>query len=498
MAVFLLAAGTLWHVESRTGYSWSLTKFLVWGTKYEEWRVYEPARPWDGASELTGAAKASADELFRKTNIWRVRLRFDADAWDALAAQRFSPMANYWTSNRMILIRNPEAARSGLMGVMGYEYDWTRADLDFAGARFGNIGIRKKGNMASLLKKCPFKIDLNRNVKGQKLAGLDELTFNNLAWDFSCVGEALAYEFFRDCGVPAPRTAYAWLSVSVKNGAEEKPFGLYLMLEPVDGQFVKSRFASKDVPLFKPVTYSLFDYLGEDWSAYAGIYDLKTEASAAQKRRIIDFAKLLTSGSDAEFAAHAGEFLDFDAFARFLAGEVLISNYDSILALGQNFYMYLDPRSNKFGFIPWDLDASWGNFWIGSRDELASASLWHPWAGENRLLERLMKLEDFRRIYRSHLADFSSRLFAPERLREKANELAGVLRGAVAAESSFRLEKFEQTVGLKPVRKMPGETRRGIRGPARPFMDFIEARAQSVREQLKDESKGTLIKPPKL
>jgi spore coat protein CotH len=57
---------------------------------------------------------------------------------------------------------------------------------------------------------------------------------------------------------------------------------------------------------------------------------------------------------------------------------VLLPNYDGILALGKNFYMYLDPHSNKFGFIPWDLDAAWGMFWIASTEEQEQASTWHP------------------------------------------------------------------------------------------------------------------------
>jgi spore coat protein CotH len=28
--------------------------------------------------------------------------------------------------------------------------------------------------------------------------------------------------------------------------------------------------------------------------------------------------------------------------------------------------MYLDAHSNKFGFVPWDLDAAWGKFWLGT------------------------------------------------------------------------------------------------------------------------------------
>jgi spore coat protein CotH len=268
------------------------------------------------------------------------------------------------------------------------------------------------------------------------------------------------------------------------------------MLEPIDEHFAADRFGRKDVPIFKPVTYSLFEDLGDDWSAYEKIYDLKTKATPEQRRRIIDFARLLTSASDEEFASRAGEFLDMDATARFLAGEVLLSSYDSILALCQNFYMYLDPRSNRLGFIPWDLDSAWGDFWLGTREELANASISHPWVGQNRLFERLMELGDFRQKYRSHLEDFLDRIFVPARLHKKMDELATVLRDPIASESSFRLQKFEQTVGLKPVQRMPGETRQGLRARAYPFMRFIESRAQSVRAQLDGKSPGHTVKLP--
>src|SRR5207237_1145254 len=97
----------------------------------------------------------------------------------------------------------------------------------------------------------------------------------------------------------------------------------------------------------KPVTYNLFEHLGDEWSAYAPIYDLKTKAMLAQRRRVIDFARLVSSATDAEFAARIGDFLDLDEFAWFLTDQVLLPNYDGILADGQNFYMYLDARSNK-------------------------------------------------------------------------------------------------------------------------------------------------------
>jgi spore coat protein CotH len=163
---------------------------------------------------------------------------------------------------------------------------------------------------------------------------------------------------------------------------DRKPLGLYLMVEPVDDEFAAERFGSSRTPVFKPVTYNLFEHLGDDWSAYAAIYDLKTKATPEQRQRVIEFSRLVSSATDVEFPERIGEFLDLDEFARFLAGEVLLSNYDSILTDGQNFYVYLDPRSNKFGFIPWDLDAAWGVFWIASKRELECASIWHPWVWE--------------------------------------------------------------------------------------------------------------------
>ena len=186
-----------------------------------------------------------------------------------------------------------------------------------------------------------------------------------------------------------------------------------------------------------------------------------------------------------------------DEFARFLAGEVLLPCYDGILAVGQNFYLYLDPRSNKFGFIPWDLDSAWGRFWIASKAEQEGSSIWHPWVGENRFIERVMAVEEFRRIYRAHLEDFLTRLFVPDRLHHRIDQLAALLREPVAAESAFRLNKFEQAVGLKPVKPSPGESPYGVNHPAHELKRFIGKRAESVRRQLEGKAKGMRVKLPK-
>jgi RNA polymerase sigma factor (sigma-70 family) len=498
-----ILGGIAWHVDSLTGHSRLISTFIVWSVRYNlitSPGLTEPARPWPthaATPRLDASAVRGAQDLYHTTNIWLAHLSFTREQWKALAPKSIGPMPNFVRPDGTWLLRNPKAARSGLLGVLGYEFDWTHAGFEFGGVPFANVAVRVKGNVGALCgPKQAYKVDLNRFAKGQKLAGLDELTFNNLFWDYSCLGEALGYEFFRDAGVPAPRTAYAWLSTSVAQRWDRKPWGLYLLLESVNQSFAAERFGSKLAPLFKPVTYDLFKHLGDDWSAYAGIYDVKTQATPEQQRRVIEFARLVSSASAAEFAARVGDFLDVDEFARFLAAEVLLSNYDSILANGQNFFMYLDPRSNKFGFIPWDLDSAWGEFWLGSKAELERASIWHPWVGENRFIERVMAVEEFRRVYRAHLEDFLARLFVPDRLARRIDELAAVLHDPVAANSAFRLDKFEQAVGLKPLKSSPGETSFRLDHPPHLIKRFVEARAKSVRRQLDGKSAGLIVKPP--
>ena len=505
LVVFLaavLAAGL--YVDSRSGSSRLLAWFIVWSVRHEGKSVpglAQAARPWptdQGRGNLDAASIRSARDLYQITNIWLAHLKFSSDQWKSIIPRDIGPLPNFVQRNGTILLRNPKAQRSGLAGVLGYDFDWVHAEVEFGGVPFSNVGARMKGNgtyLGSLYGwKRSFKVEFNRFVKAQKLGEVDEINFTNLIDDRSYLSDTLAYELFRDAGVPAPRTAYAWLRLSVAGQWDQKPLGLYVLIEPVGGAFAAERFGSKKVPVFKPVTYELFADLGGEWSAYAKIYDLKTKATAEQQRRVIDFARLVSHAPDPEFAERLETFLDLDEFAGFLAGEVFLSSYDSILSNGQNFYLYLDAKSDKFGFIPWDLDHAWGNFpFLGTARERERASIWHPWVGQNRFLERLMSVEKFRQIYRARLEDFSARLFVPTRLFQQIDEIAKVIRSPVAAESTFRLEKFELAVGDKAARHSPDGDPQGANRPVLPLKHFIENRARSVRRQLDGKSKGIIL-----
>jgi hypothetical protein len=500
LACVLAVLGLSFVYLAQHGY---LNDLFVWMGNHQMVKdmpeVLQPARPWPVSAQDFAYVKkelpASSSDLYQETNIWTVKLSFTDEQWDAVQPTRIAPVRNLFRDGRIIL-RNPKAKRSGLSGALGYEFNWAKADLEFAGKRFENVAARFRGNgtyVQSLYgPKQSFKVDLNKHQKKQSIAGVDELNFVNAIPDFSYVRDAMAQRVFREFGVIAPRTAYAYLSVAVEGKWKNRPLGLYCMIENIDKDFAEDRFGSKKVPIFKPVTYDLFQDLGREWNDYAQIYDLKTEATAEQFQRVIDFARFATESSNEDFAQRVGEYLDLEEFAGFVAGHALLSSYDGFFANGQNFYVYLDPRSNKFGFISWDQDHSWGEFgYIGTAEEREQASIWEPWVYDFHFLKKVMKVPAFRDAYKRKLEQALETFFTKEKLYPEIDGIAAAIRPAVAAESDFRLKRFEQSVSSEwlPREEYHGPAE-GPKAPVHQIKRFIENRIVSVREQLGGKSEG--------
>jgi spore coat protein CotH len=419
------------------------------------------------------------DDLFQITKVWTVDFVFTPEQWRGIAPRS----ANY----SGVRLQGPEGARNGLSAAAGIEFDWTHANLSIDGRKFNDIAVRYKGNgtfrQAQSTGKISFKIDLNKYVKGQKLAKLDKLNLANNIADPGWMNEELAYRLFRDAGVPAPRTSYARVYVTVTGESAREYWGLYSLVEDVDDIFALDRFGTKKGVLLKPVTTSLFHYLGDDWAKYRQTYDPKDDMSEEQIRRVIDFCKLVTSGSDEEFAAKLADYVDIDEFARFLAVTVWITDLDSILDNGQNFYVWLNPATQKFFFIAWDQDHSFGQFGRGgSTSTRRNFTIFHPFSGNNPFLQRVFSVPAFQDSYMAKLAEFSKTIFLPERIIDQVNEIAPVIRPAIGEESAARLQWFDRLVSDD-----------GGDAYTETIKSFVKARALSVADQLDGKSRGSTI-----
>ncbi len=381
-------------------------------------------------------------------------------------------------------LQGAQGKRNGLAAIMGLEFTQVHADVDFDGHPFANVALRYKGNGTFVESrtsvKRPLKVDLNKFVKGQKLAGVSTLNLHNNVTDAGMMNEVLAYSLYRDAGVPAPRTAYARVFVTVPGKHERRYFGLYSLVENIDKNFLTARGLDKDGAILKPSSTDLFAHLGDDWERYQQPYDPKTDLTEAQERRLIDFCRLVSKAGDAEFATRLGDFLDLDEFARYMAVSVWIGDYDSMLTTGQNFYMYLDPTTNRFQFIPWDKDHTFGSWIAGTPEDLQQHSILEPWEGHKRFLARTFKVDAFRDRYRTALKDFHEQHARPEQFEKRVAELAPAIRPAIQEELSGSLARFDTVVAGKP---LPGALF-GF-GPRPPtLLLFVKARAASVADQL--------------
>ncbi len=383
-----------------------------------------------------------------------------------------------------------DGKRNGLSAALGVEFEYVHADLEFEGHLLRDVGVRYKGNGTFMeardsLKRS-LKIDLNKFAKGRHLGGVTMLTLQNNVTDASLMNEVLAYRLYRDAGVPAPRTAYARLFVTVPGKYERKFIGLYSMTEAVDKHFAERQFGSKRGAIFKPVTPSLFTDLGADWAAYNQIYDPKGAVYDEQKKAVMDLSHFVTQADDAAFAAHVGDFIDLPEFARFMAVMVYLTDLDGILGPGQNLFLHLHPKSQQFQFIPWDQDHSWGQFERASQEQRDKLSILHPWQGENPFMERMFKLEAFKKLYLARLEEFSKTIFRPERIARQVDEIAAIIRPAVQEESESKLARFDQAVA--------GEILSGSGpfggGSIKPIKPFTKVRIESVLEQLAGKAQG--------
>jgi spore coat protein H len=439
-----------------------------------------------------GRAASSTPELFRTNNIANVHLEFTKSDYAALV-----PRGGGWFGSSggsaQSWLQGPDGKRNGFAATRGVQFSYVHGDVTVNGQTLRNVGVRYKGNgtyfEGAAKGKVSLKLDFAEYTKGQKLGTLKKLNLHNNITDASVMNEVLAFQLFRDAGVPAPRTSYARVYLTVQGQQQHAYAGLFSIVENPDEQFVAARGLPPTGAIFKPVASQLFADLGPDWKRYNQTYDPKTTLTESQKQRVIDFARLVSGGTDAQFAARVGEFLDLEETARYLAVVVFLSDLDGLLGPGQNYYLYLDPRTQKFSFIAWDQDHSFGQFFRGTQSAREQLSIHHPWIESSRFLERLFRVDAFKKPYLARLTEFSSTLFKPERFHRQVDELAAVIRPAVKEESDQRLLRFERAVaGEVP----PGDAGM-FHGANIPIKPFVKARSQSVIDQLAGRSNGQRI-----
>src|SRR5262245_41159053 len=282
--------------------------------------------------------ESSAKEVFSPTKVWTLHLEIPAREYEALQPSG-GGFGFGGPPPKKPAPKKPMSKRETERNLFGTEFPWAQASLTAEGKTWEKIGVRYAGEItyfasAQRLKR-PMKIAFDK-FGGKPFHGLAALDLHAMPMDPAKGREVLAYSVFRGAGVPAPRTAFAEVTLTVPGKYDEEYLGLYVLVESVDRKFLVDRFGADNGVLMKPFQVRSVDAFGDDWERWKAAYRPQSEPTKEQIARIMAFAKLVNQAKDDEFTKEIANYLDVDTFLRFLAANTLTSNLEGGLALRHN------------------------------------------------------------------------------------------------------------------------------------------------------------------
>lgn len=241
------------------------------------------------------------------------------------------------------------------------EFVFTR---DAVSDTVSNIGFRIRGNTSRASQKKSFKVSFDTFVDGREYLGLDKMNINGEHNDPSIIRSKLSWDTFAALGVKAPRSNHVKLYIN------QEYYGLYMNVEHIDNEFVEDRFGTDAGNLYKSLYPSDLTYLGEDPDDYKKelhgrrIYELKTNEETDDYTDLANFIKFLSQSSDEDFENQIRDYINVDGVLRVMAVDMLTGMWDDYMFNKNNFYLYHNPNSEVFEFIPFDYDNTFGIDWF--------------------------------------------------------------------------------------------------------------------------------------
>ena len=346
-------------------------------------------------SQVVEPAAAQSDptaSMYDPTRVISIAINMDVDHWNQLRAQERTFVSLFGGDCLAQPFNSP--------------FSWFPAQLTIDGQLRNNIGVRKKGFLGSLDRVKPaLKIDMSQFQANDPVYGLKKLALNNAKQDPSLIRQCVGYQLFARAGVPAPRCNFAQISVNGQN------LGAYVNVEEVRKPLLGRSFSDTSGNLYEG-TFSDFH------PALINTFEMQSNEDTNDGSDIRAVMNAL-SVNDAHLLKALGAIVDLDAFVTFWAMEALIGHWDGYSSNRNNFYLYRDPKSAKFYFIPWGADMILANGSpIAARDPAANTALF----AYSAITRRLVDFPEMRVRYKERMETLLSSVW------NEANILAELTR----------------------------------------------------------------------
>ena len=367
---------------------------------------------WTEASH--GNVAPNYSMVFPQDQVNELEITIGADQWSAIR-------------NNMKSLFGYDFGAGGMGGPPGVfpttEPDYVQTTVKFKGKTWQHVGFRLKGNSTltsawrSGIYKLPFRLDFDKfedvqpSVKNQKFYGFKELSFSPGVKDNSLIREKLGSDIFRMAGIPSAQSAF--YKVYIDFGAGMKYCGIYCGLELPDDKMIIQQLGEDAGNLYKPesklATFVQTEFEKKNNELAGDFGDVSGLVKALQSTKRSSDVAAWRSGLEAVF--------NVDHFAKYLAINNSIVNWDTYGVMAHNYYLY-NHSTKGLLWIPWDNNESFskspgitgttgGPTGPGNAISLTMNEVGTGWPLINYIANDAVYFEK----YKSHMRDFKNGIF---------------------------------------------------------------------------------------
>ena len=346
------------------------------------------------------------DDLFPHDQVLDVQITIDSKDWDSIRYQSRNFFEALNESRQHAPIDHP--------------YTYFEASVLIDGVEFPQVGIRKKGFLGSQNSTRPsIKVKLNHVDKEGQIDGLTNLTFNNNQQDVSLISQFMGYGLFNAAGIPAPRCAYANVTV---NGQD---LGIYAHVERIHRPFLKREFGNDDGVLYEGTAVDFYP-------GWLGSFEHKLGSDEVGRKKIQKLIDVLNNPND-NIESLIGELVDLESFYAFWAMEGLLGFWDGYSGNRNNFFIYLNPKTDKFHFIPWGADSMFERYSPIRDDRRDPVSV----KTQGLISNRLYQLKSGRQRYQNALEEIMAQNWSDTALLAETERIQALVKPYLAVGDEY-------------------------------------------------------------
>ncbi|GLH99469.1 CotH kinase family protein [Phytohabitans aurantiacus] len=307
------------------------------------------------------------------------------------------------------------------------------------GFQGGPGGGFRGGGMGSSLKveepeNLPWLISFDEYVEGRRYQGRSEIAVRPASGmgGSTALTESVALNLLAQSGEPSQRYTNATFTVN------DRPTVIRLLVEHPDQAYAED--LAGDGVLYKSRASGQFADQGDDPTDYQDDFDQLNKKGSQDLQPVIDLIQWVEKSSDEEFAAGLAERVDVESFARYVALQNLLLNFDDMAGPGKNYYLYYNLDTRRFTVLTWDLnlamrgDATQGPRDAGGFGRPGGAAPQRQGGGGPRmghaLKDRFLASPAFTEVYDTAYRDLYQKLYASGAALAAVDQVSAGLKAA--------------------------------------------------------------------